>query len=561
MKNLKFILAAVLLHMGATQLANASLTAAWNKKITNTTGTTYVDAVKLSANSTISLSGNILSGTGFSLVRVSSSGTLAAGPVATSMNAQSLVLDESINVIYVIGAISISSNNRVCVEKRSATTLALVSQITFNFSNTSGLETGMKGAVDANHNLYVAGIVNTGASFGDEICFLKINSSAAIVTNRVRNYQPGNDFITDCGLMTFNGSTDFYVCGSAIRNQSTNPDREALVAKFSTVNFATLWERKTDLNTGVVGFDEWNDMELHNGVVHLAGVGVPTTSLVRKAAYKSVHSNNGTDYNSFTYDTGNNFFGAARKVQLDPSSLPIIGIEKDIINGGFNRKEITLVKINTAPFPNTIASQVHLNGNFLGTCLPHVFFGDMVSSPGKTSLFVTGFAQECTPSGLLFQITASFTTAALASTGFDMALDATVNQSLGFKVFGINDASFIATFDWTSTSSGLADGIWIRKYSVVAPRLASGNTAEVESANSFLQGLNVFPNPASATISLTGFENNLQIVLMDIAGKIVFKKSIVASEKIDVGNLPRGNYLLVCTDAENKTSHQRIVLQ
>ena len=280
MKNLKFILIIVLLNFAAVQFANASLTVAWNKKVTTATNAGFIiDAVKLSGNQTISLYQNGTSGYG--LIRVNASGTVSAGPTISLVTAKSLVLDESAGFIYVIGSTIVSSDSKVCIEKRNATTLALVSQITHNFSSQlNSTETGIKGAVDASHNLYVAGVVFTGTSFMDEICVLKINLSGTVVTNRIRNYQPGPDFVDDCGLMTFNGTTDFYVCGLATRNQSTNPDVVGLVTKFSTVNLGTLWERTTNLNTAIVGLDEWVDMELYNGMVHLTPKGNSSTAFL-----------------------------------------------------------------------------------------------------------------------------------------------------------------------------------------------------------------------------------------------------------------------------------------
>nr|HPR61249.1 T9SS type A sorting domain-containing protein [Prolixibacteraceae bacterium] len=60
------------------------------------------------------------------------------------------------------------------------------------------------------------------------------------------------------------------------------------------------------------------------------------------------------------------------------------------------------------------------------------------------------------------------------------------------------------------------------------------------------RNVRVYPNPAVATIAVTGIETGTCVKLIDLAGSTVFEQQTTGNEQnIDVSNLRRGCYFVV----------------
>lgn len=144
------------------------------------------------------------------------------------------------------------------------------------------------------------------------------------------------------------------------------------------------------------------------------------------------------------------------------------------------------------------------------------------------------------------------------------------NDIIGGEITVENDweTSFVDNLPLPSDCSE-KDDLWIRW--VMALNTASGNggsvTADGKSKidNIYLRGdkingiedhlqvsFTLFPNPATDYVEINANSIMTNIVIADISGKIVFEKYINAqTEKIDVSNFPKGNYIISIKNKEN----------
>ena len=77
-----------------------------------------------------------------------------------------------------------------------------------------------------------------------------------------------------------------------------------------------------------------------------------------------------------------------------------------------------------------------------------------------------------------------------------------------------------------------------------------------------LENVSVYPNPANNQVTISrDVTDKMDIQLIDVTGKLIFRKEIISSEfKLDVSDLMRGIYLLRL-NSENKTSTTKLVIQ
>ncbi len=80
---------------------------------------------------------------------------------------------------------------------------------------------------------------------------------------------------------------------------------------------------------------------------------------------------------------------------------------------------------------------------------------------------------------------------------------------------------------------------------------------------SFSQSINIYPNPSTNFISLTGLQNKkVQLKIFDVIGKKIITKEINAQQnKIDVAVLEKGIYLFVITDENGNLKKGKFVKQ
>lgn len=81
-----------------------------------------------------------------------------------------------------------------------------------------------------------------------------------------------------------------------------------------------------------------------------------------------------------------------------------------------------------------------------------------------------------------------------------------------------------------------------------------GTTSSIDFSENL--NINVYPNPCIDHIQLSQ-DGNLR--MYDVLGKLVLNTSIVSNEKVDVSNLPNGNYCYIFTTNEGLTSSGKII--
>jgi hypothetical protein len=122
----------------------------------------------------------------------------------------------------------------------------------------------------------------------------------------------------------------------------------------------------------------------------------------------------------------------------------------------------------------------------------------------------------------------------------------------------------------------------------LSPNNSFGNVAEIEyftrsssttissvkedgklllSGAAMAENIRVYPNPVTdgwLTIGLTSADKNnkVDVSLADLSGKIVYKNSFTSngiSERLNIGNVPQGIYVIRITGANTKFSSKVIV--
>ncbi|MFT6946556.1 MAG: surface protein [Vicingaceae bacterium] len=73
--------------------------------------------------------------------------------------------------------------------------------------------------------------------------------------------------------------------------------------------------------------------------------------------------------------------------------------------------------------------------------------------------------------------------------------------------------------------------------------------------------LKFYPNPTSNSFTINGFEENVQVTLMDIRGKVVLQTSAFSNTSIDVNSLAKGVYILHAIDASKNQIYDNLIIQ
>lgn len=165
-------------------------------------------------------------------------------------------------------------------------------------------------------------------------------------------------------------------------------------------------------------------------------------------------------------------------------------------------------------------------------------------------------------------------------TGVDTGQGLSYTAEIGLGGFLVSDNSaFInrtvsgTSPDWTATSAGtvVSASCTINENMILPPgtlfRFDPFGVGISESA--YLNGINIYPNPASDELTITLDDLNTQediiLSITDIQGREVYRESITNAnasytKKLDVSNFSKGMYLVKIT-AGNKSGVKKLVLQ
>ena len=115
-----------------------------------------------------------------------------------------------------------------------------------------------------------------------------------------------------------------------------------------------------------------------------------------------------------------------------------------------------------------------------------------------------------------------------------------------------NDGGYILTGatssnngDFSGCENGGEDDLFIMKF---APESSAVSLH-------YNSPLSIAPNPASTSISLQGLEteNEVNVIISNFLGQTILQKQMSPDEQINVGNLPKGIYLVSAIGENNKT--------
>jgi surface protein len=93
----------------------------------------------------------------------------------------------------------------------------------------------------------------------------------------------------------------------------------------------------------------------------------------------------------------------------------------------------------------------------------------------------------------------------------------------------------------------------------VARKKAPSSISNVEDVN--FEELTFYPNPTSNSFQLNGFDENVQVTLMDVRGKVVLQTSAFSNTSIDVSSLAKGVYILHAIDASKNQIYDNLIIQ
>lgn len=86
----------------------------------------------------------------------------------------------------------------------------------------------------------------------------------------------------------------------------------------------------------------------------------------------------------------------------------------------------------------------------------------------------------------------------------------------------------------------------------------SYNATSVENDIDAFSGINIYPNPANNFIQIET-ENNLNVEIYSIEGKLMDSKQVNASTRIDINQYTNGIYLIKCIDRDGVIMHKKFI--
>jgi len=71
--------------------------------------------------------------------------------------------------------------------------------------------------------------------------------------------------------------------------------------------------------------------------------------------------------------------------------------------------------------------------------------------------------------------------------------------------------------------------------------------------------ISIFPNPINNEFQVDGLDGKSKIMLIDLTGKIVLKKEVLANELVNVGKLPKGVYVLKINTVDGEIDRKLVI--
>ncbi|GEM_PF-2035543 len=105
------------------------------------------------------------------------------------------------------------------------------------------------------------------------------------------------------------------------------------------------------------------------------------------------------------------------------------------------------------------------------------------------------------------------------------------------------------TFNGTDVSGNTGGG------GIFEPGFEKGSEIDAEKVQA------VYPNPAAEVITLKGFENNVNITLTDLQGRVVLMKTVNSNEQVDVSGITAGTYMLQATDQAGHSLTETLIIR
>jgi hypothetical protein len=155
---------------------------------------------------------------------------------------------------------------------------------------------------------------------------------------------------------------------------------------------------------------------------------------------------------------------------------------------------------------------------------------------------------------------AMFNVSAMSECNYDRTLkgwDSQINNhapilSSGGVKYGVNTyRDNLMAKGWTITDAGAGD---------VCP-----DALRIKSQTSITDNvefeLSFYPNPASKSFQVNGFEEKVQITLLDISGKVVLQTQAMNNIQIDVSSLSKGIYILQAIDRFSHSIYEKLIIE
>jgi hypothetical protein len=137
--------------------------------------------------------------------------------------------------------------------------------------------------------------------------------------------------------------------------------------------------------------------------------------------------------------------------------------------------------------------------------------------------------------------------------------------------YGSNSGTFSATGETTAlmkTQSTFTDASW--DFSTVwaiqsgtndgYPYLGTSTATDLTVTKAFGNKISVYPNPVTDIFTINGIEGTATLQIINTNGQVVKNELINSGQKVSVGNLPQGMYIIKLT-TENKKVEKKLIKQ
>ena len=446
--------------------------------------------------------------------------------------------------IYVLSSANTSSTSRdLWLVKYNST-------LTFQWSQTfSGSTSSNDQAVDmvvSGSNVYVLGN-SVQASSGSNVILVRYNTSGTLLNQTNFQFAANTNDEVATGL-NFDG-TSVYVCG--YRNSGTSLD--GMILKYNsslTLLFSTSWSQFTTISTN----DAFNAIVTDGAHIYVAGytnntgVTIPTKETVVARFNKST----GALVNAFL----NSAFGSATTNE----EFTHIAIEgTNIYTMGKKEKSAGKFSILMHKYNNSLVAASGWPRNYNPGSDSYIGFDLDVRSSGGDVL-VTGTAFRTSTSGINYtsSLTLYYTTGGTVIAEYATpnnagcnTLETTGKAGLIWGNLSYDIAICGGHMAWSSTIANVKANraeIW---YTLITPPSPPNDLPSAEQeriASSDLDEepvFNIFPNPATTELRISGKTMATEIRIFDLTGKLVSSRAAGSNNfSIDITDLQPGQYIM-----------------